>query len=148
MQVVELAVEIDGAIAFPEQPDDVQRFLEAADGLGEVEPIRHGVLGLAAAETEDEAALGEVVDGQRALRKQHGMPSHRVDNAGRQRHVLRQHRCSGRDRHAVEMAMRGRRNGCQIGEFGRPDGVRPETHHVIGQPDRVVAAAVELLELG
>ena len=69
VQVVELAVEVDRAVAVPQQPDDVQRLLEAGDRLGEVEAIRHGVLGLAAAEAEDEAALGEVVEGQRGLRQ-------------------------------------------------------------------------------
>ena len=70
MQPVEPAVEVDRAVAFPQQPDHLQRFGEPSDRLGEVEAVRHGVLGLATAEAEDEPAPREVVDGQRALCEQ------------------------------------------------------------------------------
>ena len=62
-QRVELSVEVDGASAFPEQPDHRQRFLEAANRPGEIEAVRQDVLALAAAEAEDETSLCKVIDG-------------------------------------------------------------------------------------
>lgn len=39
LELVELAVEVDEAVAVPQQLDDLDRFLEAADRLGEVEAV-------------------------------------------------------------------------------------------------------------
>src|SRR6478736_6709291 len=103
MQLVEIAVEVDRSFAVPQQPNDFERLLVAADGLGEIEPVGHGVLGLAAAEAEDETAVGQMVDGERALRQQGRMPTYRVDNTRRQWHVLRQHCRRSRDGHAVQV---------------------------------------------
>ena len=108
VQAVELPVEVDGSFAVPEQPNDLERLFEAADRSVEIEPVGYGVLGLAASESEDEPALGEMVDGQRALREQRGMSAHRIDDAGHQRHVRREHRSGGRDRHGVQVAVRRR----------------------------------------
>jgi hypothetical protein len=106
MQPVELPVEVDRPVALPEQPDHPQRFLEPGDGPGEVEPVRQGVLAFAAAETEDESAAGQVVDGQRGLSQHRGMAADGVDDGGDQRDVLRQRRGCGGYCKAVEMAMR------------------------------------------
>ena len=69
-----------------------------------------------------------------------------IDDAGGDRHVLAHHRRGAGDDHRVEMPVRRRRGGGEVGELGRPDRVGPEADHVVGQPDRMVAAGVVLLD--
>ena len=106
LESIELSVETHGPVAVPEQADDVQRLLEPADRSVEVEAVGLDVLGLTATQTEDEPALGQMVDRQRGLRQRRRMAAHGVDDAGDQWHVLGEHGRSGRDGHAVEVAMR------------------------------------------
>lgn len=106
VQRVELAVEVDRAVGVPEQPDHPQGFLEAADGTGEIEAVGHGVFAFAAAQAEDEATLGQVVEGQCGLREQGGMAAHGVDHGADQRHPLGQHCRRGRDREPVQVPVR------------------------------------------
>ena len=108
VQRVEPPLEIDRAVAVPEQPDHRQRLLETADRSREVEAVGHGVLALAAAQAEDEAALGEVVDGQRRLGQHGGMAAHGVDDGADKRNLLGQHRGRGRYRQPVQVTVRRR----------------------------------------
>src|SRR3546814_15200682 len=71
----ELSAEVDQTFAVAQQSNNFQRFCEAADRLREIETVRHGVLGLATAEAEDEAAFRQMVDRQRALREQRRVAS-------------------------------------------------------------------------
>src|SRR5690349_22740186 len=48
--------------------------------------------------------------------------------------------------HRIEMPVRRGRDRREIGEFRRPDRVGPEADHVIGQPDRMIAAGIEAFE--
>ena len=65
LEVVELALEVDGALGAPQQAHHVERLVEVADRLVPLHPVRLDVQLLAAAEPEDRATLRDVVERER-----------------------------------------------------------------------------------
>ncbi len=146
VQGVELPVEVDRPVAFPEQPDYPQRLLESGDGPDGSRSHRAGCS--RSRRCRGRGRTGRGPGGRWSARS--GPASRDGDGRCRQRRRpaarCGQGRCRGCHRQSVEVAMRRRRNGGQIGEFRSPDRVRPEADHVVGQPDRVVPTAVQIVE--
>ena len=90
--------------------------------------------------------LDKMIERQRGLRQHRRVAADGIDHAGGDRHVLGQHRRRARHGHRVEMPVRRGRGRGKVGEFRRPDRIRPEADHVIGQPDRMIAARIVLLD--
>ncbi len=147
MELVELTNEVHRAVALPQQADDLERLFKTAHRLGEIEPVGHRIFGFAAAHAQDEAAAGQVVESQRRLREQRRMSPHRVDDAGCDRHVPGQNGDCPRHRQRVEMTVRRRRCGREVGELRRPDRIWPEAHHVVRKPNRMIPAAVQRAQI-
>ncbi len=101
-----MAVEVDRAVGAPQQLDHREGFLETADRTREVEAVGQRVFALAAAQPEDEAPLGQVVDGQRRLREQRGVAADRVDHGADQGDPLGQNGGRGGHGQSVEMTVR------------------------------------------
>ena len=103
VQPIELSVEIDRPVALPEQANHLERLLEAAHRLTEIESVRNGVFHLSTAEPKDEASLREMVESERCLSEQRGVPAYGVNDLGRDWGSFSQNCCSARDSECIKM---------------------------------------------
>ena len=141
----ELALEADRPVRLPEQPQDLDRLLEAADRLLPLEAVGSHVHALAGAEPEDRAPARQVVDRQRLLGEHRRMPVDRVRHADADPDPLGRRARGAHHDQRVEEEMRVRLEVRELGEVLVPDGVGHPAHQVPGPPDRVEAVGLRLL---
>ncbi|KMO70979.1 hypothetical protein MCHLDSM_05874 [Mycolicibacterium chlorophenolicum] len=138
--------DVDRPVGVPQQSDQTHRLGEPAHRAPVVEPVGNQVLALAGAEPEDEPAVREMAQSQRRLGQHHRVAPDGVEDAGGEPGACRASRDRTGESERVDVAVRRWRHVREVGELGRPDRVGPEAHQVVGHPQRVVAAVVQVIQ--